>query len=353
MFEHLDDPAPRRFGASFRAGVLSRGRTLRRRRRAAWAGVASVFLVVLGAAGGYGSALSKVDDVERLEVAGTGSHEDAPVRTVLIVGSDIREGDARIAPPGNTDTLLALRIDQESRSVSALPIPRDLAVTDPAEREPVRINSIAARHGLSDLVRVVETQLGMPIDHVVTVDFRGFVRSVDLVGGIEVHTSAAMRDLSTGLDLPGPECVHLDGMQALQLARARQLQVQIDGQWTTDDRGDLGRIDRLQVLLLAALDRLGDTRPDPLAANRLADWILDNIAVDETLDRDSLVDRARIAMDLGPEALEFGTLPVEPATLENQSSVLTLAEGAGETIRTFNSGLPSGSVSPVMLAACE
>lgn len=353
MFEHLDDPAPPSLGANFKSRVLSRGRTLRRRRRAGWGGATSVLIAAVGVVGLYGSALDKVDDVERVEVAGTGAPEEATVRTVLLLGQDTRENDPPAAM-GRTDTLIALRIDQRAGRVAALPIPRDLAVTAPSGDEQVRINTIASTDGLAGLVAVVETQLGVPVDHVVSVDLDGFVRLLDLIGGIEIHTPGPMRDLPTGLELPGPECVHLDGIQGLQLVRARHLETQIDGRWTADTRGDLGRIDRLQVLLLAGLERLGDTRPSPLTANRLADWVLENVVVDETLDRDSLVALARVSMNLAPESLDFGTLPVEATVLhDTQAAVLTLADGADEAIGDFNDGTPVDSHPQQSITPCD
>lgn len=336
MFEHLDDPAPPSLGANFKSRVVTRGRKLRRRRRAVLAGTASVFGVLLGAVGLYGSALRTVDDVERVEVAGTGQPHGTPVRTILVAGSDAR-GDEAHSGTARTDTLMVLRLDLETERVTTLAIPRDLVVAS-TDGEVVRINTVAAADGLSGLVAVVEDQLAIPIDHVVSVDFDGFVSLVDLLGGIEIQVPGPIRDRSTGLNLDGPGCVDLDGTAALQLVRSRTLQTQVDGQWRTDPRGDLGRIDRLPVVLLAALDRLGGARPDPITANQLVDWIVDNVVIDESLDRQTIMDLAHVAVDRRPENLDFGTLPVEQAVVE-QASVLELGDGAEQVIEDFTAGI--------------
>lgn len=298
-------------------------------------------MAILGVAGLYGSALRTVDGVERVEVAGTGAPEGAAVRTVLVAGSDARD-DESLSGPARADTLIVLRIDQQTGHVSTLPVPRDLMVTTPARGEVVRINTVAASDGLSGLVDVVETQLAIPVDHVVIVDFEGFVRLVDLLGGVEIQISGPMRDQMTGLYLDGPGCVDLDGTEALQLVRSRMLQTQVDGRWETDAPGDLGRIDRLQVFLLAALDQLGSARPDPITANRLADWIVENVVLDETMDRQVLVDLAQVSVDLGPEDVDFGTLPVESTVIDG-ASALRLAEGADELIEDFTDGVDVAS----------
>lgn len=352
MFEHLDDPAPPSFGENFKSRVLTRGRTLRRRRRVAWVGATSVCAVVLGVVGLYGSALRTVDDAERVEVAGTGAPEGASVRTVLVAGSDARHDEA-LSGPTRTDTLIVLRFDQQTGRVATLPIPRDLVVTAPTGGEVVRINTVAASDGLSGLVNVVETQLAIPVDHVVSVDFEGFVRLVDLLGGVEIQVPGPVRDQMTGLYLDGPGCVDLDGTEALQLVRSRMLQTQVDGRWRTDPRGDLGRIDRLQVFLLAALDRLGGARPDPITANRLADWIVENVAVDETMDRQVIVGLAQVAVDLGPEDVDFGTLPVENTVID-EAAVLRLAEGADQLIEDFTEGVDVASgAEEIAIATCR
>lgn len=345
MFEHLDDPSPPELGTGFKSRVVSRGRRLRRRRRAACVGTASVAAAVLGAVGLYGSALRKLDDVDRVEVAGTGAPEIASVRTILIVGSDARDTGELSAPTGRTDTLVVLRVDQQQNIVSALPIPRDLAVTAPPGGPQVRINTIAASNGLSGLVTVIEEEVGIAIDNVVSVDFDGFARLIDLLGGIDIATPAPVRNLPTGLQLAGPGCNRLDGAEALRLVRARHLQTQRDGTWVTDPRGDLGRIDRLQVFLVATLDRLGDARPDPITANQLADWVQDNTVVDATFDRDALVTLAHVALGLDENSVRFNTLPVEAVSLEDsQTAVLTLTSDAEEIISGFNDGTPMSAV---------
>lgn len=346
MFEHLDDPNPPKHGDEFRNRVAQRVRI--RRRRTVGAGFATVAVVaVVGVVGLYGNAVNRLDDVQRIEVAGTGdgpTDPDAP-QTFLAVGIDEAAESA-----GRTDTILVMRTDPSTGQLASIAIPRDLAVENPGTGDDTRINNIYTELGLDGLVQVIEHQLGLPIDHAVQVDFAGFVRLVDLLGGIDISVPAALKDRPTGLDIAEPGCVHLDGTMALQLTRARHLETLVDGEWRTDPTGDLGRINRTQTLLSAAIQSLGSARPDPLDANRLADWIVDNVTVSQSLDRAGIVNLAQFGLQLDQTDLAINMLPVEAATLPTGAEVLQLTGEATVVIDDFTNGTPAptGNVEPTI-----
>lgn len=343
MFEHLDDPNPPNHGEDSRARIAQRVRSRRRRRRAS-AGLVTVAVVsIAGIAGVYGNALNRLDDVERVEVAGTGDGPtgDGTPQTFLVVGTDEGDGSA-----GRTDTILVMRTDPSTGKLASIAIPRDLAIEDPATGDDTRINNIHPALGLDGLVQVIEEQLDLPIDHVVQVDFEGFVRLVDLVGGIDIAVPAPLRDRQTGLDLSQTGCVNLDGITALQLTRARHLETRVDGQWQTDPTGDLGRVSRTQTLLTAALDSLRNARPDPLDANRLTDWIVDNVTISESLHRSRIVDLAQFGLDLDRTDLTLSSVPTEAATLPTGAAVLRLTGEAADVINDFSEGTPTPMADP-------
>ena len=347
MFEHLDDPNPPNHGEEFRTRVTQRAR-IRRRRSRIGAGFATVAVVaVLGIVGLYGNAANRLDDVQRIEVAGTGDGPTDPgaPQTFLVVGIDEAAENA-----GRTDTILVMRAEPSTSQLASIAIPRDLAVEDPDTGDDTRINNIYPELGLDALVQVIEHQLDVPVDHVVQVDFAGFVRLVDLLGGIDITIPAPLRDRPTGLDITETGCVHLDGTTALQLTRARHLETLIDGSWRTDPTGDLGRISRTQALLGAALQTLGSARPDPLDANRLADWIVDSVVVSQSLDRSRIVDLAQFGLRLDQTDLNVNTLPVEAATLPTGAAVLQLTGEATAIIDDFTNGTPAstGNVEPTI-----
>ena len=83
------------------------------------------------------------------------------------------------------------------------------------------------------LAATITQEFGIPIHHVVEVDFSGFKDIIDSVGGTEICFLYVTRDKNTGLDQQ-PGCHILDGLQALQYARSRHFEEFRDGQWRED-----------------------------------------------------------------------------------------------------------------------
>jgi LCP family protein required for cell wall assembly len=326
VLNHLDDPEPHAFPDDFRRRVDQRGRELRRRRRLGLTGAAAVAVGALGATGLYRRARTRIDDVDRVTVAGTGDPADEQ-RTILLAGVDGPGGG-----PTRTDTMLVVRL--EGGRASVLSIPRDLAVAGPDGAE-VRANTVAAEHGYAALVDIL-AGFGIDVDNVIEVDFAGFAQLVDLAGGIDVHAAAPLRDEMTGLAIETTGCHRLDGDEAL--ARARRLERLEEGRWRADPTGDLGRIARQPALLAAGLDALTRTRPDPLTADRLAGWLVDHATVDDTLGNDELIGLLGTVMALDPGDVTFTTLPVEAHTLDGGATVLRATPEAEQTISAWRDG---------------
>mgnify|MGYP003134800320 CR=1 FL=1 len=346
MLSHLDDPEPHDYPDDFRSRVKRRGRALQRRRRTLTGLAAVVVVAALAGAGLYGRALTRLDDVERLTVAGT-SQTSGGDRTVLVVGIDTGLGEGF-----RTDTMLVVRFAGDRASV--LSIPRDLAVSAAGQTDPVRVNTVAAERDYSALIDVLDAELGITVDNMIEVDFAGFVDLVDLVGGIDIATATPIRDDMSGLRIDTPACHRLDGTQALALARSRRMQTQgADGTWRTLDGGDLDRVAHQPVLLAAGLEALTRTRPDPLTADRLAGWLVDHAAVDDNLGNDELIDLVRRAMALTPARIAFQSLPVEPTVLENGANVLTTSDWFADTVEKWEEGTTSAYTDPGLLGLCE
>ena len=339
MFEHLDDPRPPAFGAGFRRTVVRRAHRRRRRQLAGGMGVALASLVA-GAGGLYARAALRLDDIERTRVAGTGEVPAGDPVTFLLLGLDRRDP----SEPGRSDTILLARFDPGSGTASLMSLPRDLMVTDPATGRPQQLNTLA-EHSLSDLVSAVESQVGVPVDHVLQVDFGGFVSLVDRVGGIHVQVSAPLRDRSSGFYLDTPGCVELDGEQALALVRSRHLEVQQpSGAWVADPRADLGRVANQRAVAVATLSDL-ETRADPFAANQLADWLVENVAVDDALNVAEIVRLIEAGLTLDPGSVQEATLPVvEYAPDPNRLAIDPTAAPA--VIDAFVGGAPLPDAPP-------
>ena len=100
------------------------------------------------------------------------------------------------------------------------------------------------RHGGTGcLIRTVEGNTGLFVDHYAVVDFNGFKEMVDALGGVQVCTPVAIDDAHTHLRL-APGTHTLDGRQALQYVRVRK---------SVGDGSDLQRIGRQQAFLASVM----------------------------------------------------------------------------------------------------
>src|SRR6476620_2649062 len=96
--------------------------------------------------------------------------------TILILGSDKRANLQE--DPGRSDTTMLLRLDPEQDAIAVLSIPRDLKVEIPGYGTQ-KFNAAYTYGGAKLTLRVVKELTGLAINHVVNVDFLGFVRAVD------------------------------------------------------------------------------------------------------------------------------------------------------------------------------
>ena len=178
--------------------------------------------------------LSKVED--RPET-GSGTN-------YLIVGSDSREGmsaqDKKDLHTGSasgkrTDSMMILHVGSNGSTVISLP--RDSWVTIPAfkgsetgRQYPASQNKLNAAYSMDGaplLVRTVEYNTGLKIDHYAEIGFGGFAKIVDAVGGVEMNLPQAIKDEKSGADLKAGKPT-LDGTQALAFVRTRYALAQSD-----------------------------------------------------------------------------------------------------------------------------
>ncbi len=151
---------------------------------------------------------------------------------IALLGID----EPRQAGVWRTDSILLIFINRRNKKVGVLSIPRDLWVSIPGHGYG-RINTVDSlgertRHpggGPALLDQTFRRTLNVPIDHYVRIDFRGFARLIDEMGGVTVDVQAPIRDrfpdpLSpsgfTQLTLPAGR-QHMDGHMALNYCRSR------------------------------------------------------------------------------------------------------------------------------------
>jgi len=185
--------------------------------------------------------------------------------TLLLMGSDERDG-ANGAIGGSvegmrSDTTIVLHISANRKRVEAVSIPRDSHVKIPActmtngktsKPQSERFNAAFAigadlggdtASAAACTIKTVESLTGVRVDGFVVVDFVGFIRMVDALGGVPICIPNAMNSPKAGLNLSAGYQT-LDGTTALAYARARTGTGVGDG-------SDTNRIGRQQQLLAA------------------------------------------------------------------------------------------------------
>jgi LCP family protein required for cell wall assembly len=259
---------------------------------------------------------------------------------VLLVGSDQR---ADLGGPPRSDVLMVLRIDEHLGRASLLSLPRDLWVPVDGTGRQQRINT-AIQQGPAAVVAAVSTLLDLPLDHYVEVDFEGFRRLVDVVGGVEVPFPHASRDRRSGLHVTAG-CRELDGDQALALVRSRAFEELRDGRWISDPTGDLGRIQRQQDFLVRAAIAAGSAT-NPLTLNRLLDVAGSHLRVDDTLRGRRLLDFLRHVRDVDPQATARFTLTGRPTTVAGAQVLVPDVGEVRRTVAAFTGDTPTPPTAP-------
>jgi LCP family protein required for cell wall assembly len=150
--------------------------------------------------------------------------------TILVLGSDQRpagthEAGATTSGPSRSDVMLLIRIG--GGHSSRLSIPRDTIVPIPGHGT-TKINAAFAYGGASLAIQTVEDYLGIKINHVVEVNFTNFPGLVNALGGVNYTGGCVVSKISGGFRNGGftlrlkAGTTHIDGAQALALARTRE-----------------------------------------------------------------------------------------------------------------------------------
>jgi LCP family protein required for cell wall assembly len=131
------------------------------------------------------------------------AHNDpGEAENILILGSDKRAGAEFEEDPGRSDTTIILRIDPNEGRIAVMSIPRDLKVEIP-EFGTEKFNAAYTFGGPKLTLQVVKELTGLKINHVVNVDFLGFVRAVDALGC--VYTDVDRRYYHSNEGVPASE----------------------------------------------------------------------------------------------------------------------------------------------------
>jgi LCP family protein required for cell wall assembly len=200
----------------------------------------------------------------------------------LIVGADSRAGgnsaigagDSEDAGGARSDTIMLVNVPANRKRVVVVSFPRDLAINplycqawnpDTGAYGPLydeetgtygpnkiytetKLNSTYSYGGPKCLVKEIQKLSGLSVNRFMAVDFVGFAKMVDALGGVDVCTTTPLYDYELGsvLDRSGHQVI--DGSTALDYVRARNV--------STEFNGDYGRIKRQQLFLSSLLRSL-------------------------------------------------------------------------------------------------
>lgn len=261
-----------------------------------WFQILLAVIVVVLAVGGYfswktGNILNKI----------SGS-KNSSLSSLLGGASDPQAEDGRInilllgmrgtnMPGGGllADSIMVASFDTKNNKVGLISVPRDLYVQIPGTSERGKINSVYAHwegggkgQGIQKMEEMMGIVTGLKINHAVVINFDGFKKMIDAVGGIDVRMPKGFAETQQFVE--GNECGgsftlpagtnHLNGEKALCYARAR---VQTN---------DFDRAKRQQVVLKALKDKLISlgTLADFSKVNNLLNIAGDNVKTDLTPD---------------------------------------------------------------------
>ncbi len=285
---------------------------------------------------------SKNNNLNRISALDPNSHDIVDPggqygdENFLIVGTDTRAGanstigagDADDAGGARSDTIMLVNIPASRQRVVVVSFPRDLAITplycqawnpDTGVYGPIydedtgtygpnmiytetKLNSAYAFGGPKCLVKEIQKLSGLAVNRFMAVDFVGFGKMVDALGGVEVCSTSAIYDYELGTVLSRAGRQTIDGATALDYVRARNV--------STETNGDYGRIKRQQLFLSSLLRSLISTETflSPTKLNNVVNMFINDSYVDNINTRD-LVSLGQSLQGVSAGQITFVTVP--------------------------------------------
>jgi LCP family protein required for cell wall assembly len=265
---------------SFRGDGGGSGRQVVRRQRKRWTWrrwvpltvlVVVLVLVLWGVAGylsvrgGVSDANGRLPDGTTAALAPQNGLMLSNASNILLLGTDhSNNGQPGRSSDDHSDSMMLLRTDPSRHRLVFLSIPRDLRASIPGYGES-KINAAMQIGGPKLAVKTVAQLTGLPINHVVMVDFGAFKTLIDGVGGIDVNVPEKI--LSNRFDCPyktATRCQqwpgwrfhkgvqHMNGQQALIYSRIRENQL-------NPADSDITRALRQQQVMQQTLTKLAST----------------------------------------------------------------------------------------------
>lgn len=242
------------------------------------------------------------------DVKAPGLYKYHPRTNFLILGSDNAGGISR------TDVIIVASVDETNANVALISLPRDTKIE--VGEETVRLNAVYPKKGLNATIKVVEEILNLPVHYYVKMDYQGFEKIIDTLGGviIDVEMPMVWDDYAQNLHIrlmPGKK--RLSGEQALHYVRFRNDGY---GDISLTESGYTGRVARQQKFIEALVNEL--SRPSnlgklPTLIPQLKDAIRTNLTPSE------MVKWTGLAQDAKGFQIKSFILPGRSATIAEAS----------------------------------
>jgi LCP family protein required for cell wall assembly len=289
-----------------------------------WLAAAVAGLLVLATLGSYFKIRSEWDTIGHLTVTGGELGERPPkydnALNVLMIGSDSRAGrNAKIGgydQGQRSDTVMVVHLAPGRHRVIVLSIPRDTVVpvlacplsagTAGQQAAPgavERINATFAAGGPVCLWKTVEQVTGIHIDHFAELNFVGFEKVINSLGGVEVCLPAAVDDPISGLNLSAGKH-RIMGPQAIAFWRTRE------GLGMNDDPQRIQRDQFLMASLVQGIEH-SDLLGSPARIFSVLSDIASALTIDRGLDEQGILKIAGSMKGISGKSVQFVTAPFE------------------------------------------
>jgi LCP family protein required for cell wall assembly len=259
--------------------------------------------------------LARTDAFAGLPENGRPSEAVTGAMNVLLLGSDSRDPDT--TANSRTDTIMLLHLDADHQKAELISIPRDTWVSIPSTSGDrsgstmAKINAAYAWGGAPLMVQTVEGLTGVHIDHVALIDFAGFARVVDALGGVDLKIEKTIKSIHPPFRTFQKGTQHLNGAEALDYVRQRK-------QFAD---GDFSRERHQREFLQALMDRAASlgTLSNPAKLNSFLQAVTKSVTVDKDFD---LVNVALQMRDLRSDDLTFLASPSAGTGMRSGQSVV-------------------------------
>ena len=289
-----------------------------------WLAAAVTGFLVLATLGGYFKIRSEWDTISHLTVTGGELGKRPPkynnALNVLMIGSDSRAGrNAKIGgydQGQRSDTVMVVHLAPGRHRVIVLSIPRDTVVPvlacpasagaagqQAAPGAVERINATFADGGPVCLWKTVEQVTGIHLDHFAELNFVGFEKVINSLGGVEVCLPAAVDDPFSGLNLSAGKH-HILGSQAIAFWRTRE------GLGRSDDPQRIQRDQFLMASLVQGIEH-SDLLGSPARIFSVLSDIAGALTIDRGLDEQGILRIAESVNGIAGKSVQFVTAPFE------------------------------------------